>query len=255
MAMWSSETIKQKLTDENLISPPDKQAVKHGAYELSLGPEAFITSAANGEKGQKKKLEAGEHLVIPPGQFGLLLTEERVTIPKDTIGFISIKAGVKFRGLVNVSGFHVDPGFTGRLKFSVYNAGSQDIVLARGKRVFLIWFSALDQPTGDVYNGEHKNQDEITANDVMLMQGEVASPAALKNQIEELQRSHEQRLVAVEKDVALWRGITNSLLFVVVGLLVSLVVGLLLRTVMDSRSTPSHPTTTSTATPQSEKTK
>ena len=70
-------------------------------------------------------------LVIPPGQFGLLITEEVVQVPMDAIAFISIKAGIKFRGLVNVSGFHADPGFSGKLKFAVYNAGSQRLVLDR----------------------------------------------------------------------------------------------------------------------------
>ena len=48
---------------------------------------------------------------IPPGQFAFLLTEEVVSVPPDALAFISIRAKTKFRGLVNVSGFHVDPGY------------------------------------------------------------------------------------------------------------------------------------------------
>jgi dCTP deaminase len=184
MAFWSSEKLKQMHALGNLIEPFDKTAVKHGAYELSLGPEAFLTSD---EDKKKKHLADGEQLVIPPGQFGLLLTEEIITIPNNAIGFISIKAGLKFRGLVNVSGFHVDPGFSGRLKFSVYNAGSQNILLERKQRVFLLWLSDLDQPTSDVYTGSHANQNEITTDDVMRMQGEIASPAQLQKDIQTLE--------------------------------------------------------------------
>src|SRR5689334_22348820 len=149
MAFWNSEKLKQVISVGKFVEPFDEKAVKHGAYELSLGPEAFLTSD---DDNKKDILDEGEQLVIPPGQFGLLLTEEKVRIPNNAIGFISIKAGIKFRGLVNVSGFHVDPGFSGRLKFSVYNAGSQNIVLQRKERVFLLWFSDLDQPTADVYD-------------------------------------------------------------------------------------------------------
>ncbi len=184
MAFWSSEKLKQVLTHGKVIEPFDDTAVKHGAYELSLGPEAFLTSD---DDKRKKILDDGEQLVIPPGQFGLLLTEERITIPNNAIGFISIKAGIKFRGLVNVSGFHVDPGFSGRLKFSVYNAGSQNIVLERKQRVFLVWFSDLDQPTTHVYSGVHANQNEITPDDVMRMQGEIASPGQLRKELQELE--------------------------------------------------------------------
>lgn len=168
---------------EKLIYPWDENRVQHGAYELSLGPEAFITT-----KGTKRRLDVAKNkqIRIPPGQFGLLLTDETVSIPHDTIGFISIKFSIKQRGLVNVSGFHVDPGFTGRLKFAVYNAASQNVVLSYKSPVFMIWFSSLTGVSKDLYDGEHANQVEITDEDVMKIQGNVASPGALKRQIDRL---------------------------------------------------------------------
>jgi dCTP deaminase len=48
-----------------------------------------------------------------------------------------MKFKIKQRGLVNVSGFHVDPGYSGKLLFSVYNAGPRSIVLTRGEPVFV----------------------------------------------------------------------------------------------------------------------
>ena len=194
MAFWSSEKLKEVLSQGILIEPYDKEkdkdAIKYGAYELSLGSEAYLTSY---EDNRKKAISDGEQLVIPPGQFGLLLTEEKITIPNDAIGFISIKAGIKFRGLVNVSGFHVDPGFSGKLKFSVYNAGSRDIVLQRKRRVFLLWLSDLDQPTKP-YAGEHAYQSEITPEDVMQIAGKIASPGQLKKEIEDLKISFDKEI-------------------------------------------------------------
>ena len=198
MAFWSTEKLKERLVAETLFEPYESSNVKNGAYELGLGPEAFITSDGT----QKTELSEGRQLTIPPGQFGLLVTEERVTIPPDAIGFISIKASIKFRGLVNVSGFHVDPGFSGKLKFAVYNAGSQNIVLDRNKRVFLIWFSSLDRTTTDLYRGSHQNQALITADDVTKMHGEVASPAALKKSIETLRVDYTRDIEALRSDYA-----------------------------------------------------
>src|SRR5438876_11293834 len=132
MAFWSSETLEQRLPD--LIEPFDPTRIMHGAYELGVGPQAFISSSSGDTTviGQDKKV------IVPPGQFGLLITNEVVTIPNNAIGFISIRASIKFQGLINVSGFHVDPGFRGRLKFAVYNAGSKNIVLDQEQPVFLI---------------------------------------------------------------------------------------------------------------------
>ena len=184
MSFWSSEKIKETAAQCPLVEPYDEKSVEHCAYELGLGPEAFLTSD---DENKKTVLDEGEQLVIPPGQFCLLLTEEKVFIPSNAIGLISIKAGVKFRGLVNVSGFHVDSGFQGKLKFSVYNAGSQNIVLQRKQRVFLLWFCDLDRATSDTYKGTRINQSEISTEDVMRMQGEIASPGQLKKEIDEVQ--------------------------------------------------------------------
>ncbi len=60
-----------------------------------------------------------------------MLTEEVVTIPPE--------------GLVNVSGFHVDPGWSGSLIFAVFNAGPATIHLQRGIQLFLLWIADLDE--------------------------------------------------------------------------------------------------------------
>jgi dCTP deaminase len=184
---WTSEKLKERAAKETLlIKPYYESRVKHGAYELSLGNEAFITSD---DKKTKQVLEDGEQVVIPSGQLALLITKEEIQVPHDAIGFISIKAGIKFSGLVNVSGFHVDPGFSGKLKFSVYNAGSRDTVLSNGQNVFLIWFCDLDRKTSDPYKGDHANQKEISSQDVMKLLGEVHSPAALDKRLISLEHS------------------------------------------------------------------
>jgi len=197
MAFWSSEKLRTASLEGKIIEPYDNAAVKYGAYELSLGSEAFLTSY---DDNKKKTLAEGEQVVIPPGQFGLLLTEEKISVPNNAIGFISIKAGIKFKGLVNVSGFHVDPGFSGKLKFSVYNAGSRDIVLQRKRRVFLLWLSDLDQPT-QPYAGEHAYQSEITPEDVMQIAGKIASPGQLKNDIRDLAIKFDKEIQTLQHKV------------------------------------------------------
>lgn len=188
MTYWRTETLQHRLPVEGLIDPYVEERVENCAYELSMGPEAFITS-----RDDKKKivLDERESLVIPPGQFALLLTEERVIVPTTAIAFISMRFGLKKRGLVNVSGFHVDPGFSGRLKFSVYNAGSRDITISRGDRAFLIWYANLDGETADGYGDAGEDQDHITSADQNIMHGEVASPGELRKELEQVKHFYE----------------------------------------------------------------
>jgi len=179
---WSSETMKRRFCEEGLIKPFEKDLIANCAYELRMGPEAHLT----GEKNKRQNLDQREQLSIQPGHFAQLLTEEVVRIPADALGLISMKSRLKLRGLVNVSGFHVDPGFEGQLLFSVYNAGPQAVVVSRGEPTFLLWLAALDSPTEDLYEGD-RGSGGITDEDVMRLQGNVYTPHVLANRVEKLE--------------------------------------------------------------------
>jgi len=171
-----------------LIDPFDKSRIKHCAYELSLGHEAHITSTSGSQDETRLTTSIqDERVVIPPGQFALLLTAESVEVPDDALGLISIRSGSKLRGLVNVSGFHVDPGYTGRLVFAVFNAASAEIIISRGDNMFLLWYCHLDAATSDVYDGEHQHRDGILNQEIMNLQGPTYNPTALASRVKALE--------------------------------------------------------------------
>jgi dCTP deaminase len=184
MSFWSSQTIKARGAITRLVDPFDPDHVQQGAYELAMGPQGAISSDGH---NRITKLELRQAFCIPRGQFGLLLTEETVSIPHNVVAFISLKTRVKSLGLVNVSGFHVDPGFKCRLKFWVYNAGNEDIQILRGDPTFLIWFSDLDHETEDPYTKNLPGNNEITSDDLRRLHGHLASPAELLKQMESLE--------------------------------------------------------------------
>jgi dCTP deaminase len=167
-----------------LIAPFASNRIKHAAYELALGEEAYVTSSPG-----KTTVRRGDHITIPPGQFALLHSAEIVKVPADALAFISIKARIKLKGLVNISGFHVDPGFQGQLIFSVHNAGSRPVTITCGEPCFLIWFGTLTQPTADVYTGSHGGQSGISSDAVDRINGEIASPAELSVKFRNLKRA------------------------------------------------------------------
>lgn len=177
------------ILDENDLNLYSEKRVEQAAYALSLGNEVYRTD----NKDRKIEIlnESNKNIEINPGQFTLLMTDEYVNIPSDKLAFISIKAKHKLKGLINVSGFHVDPGFKGKLLFSVYNAGPSTITLETKKPYFLIWFANLEEAASgnDVYNetnNSHQGQKSIPLEYIdALKRGEIASPNALLLRINE----------------------------------------------------------------------
>ena len=177
---WSSETLRQLLPD--LIEHYEPERVKHCSYEMCLGDAAYVTNRFGSSLEQQEldiNLDMQDRVVIPPGQFALLITEEKIRIPDNALGFISIRSGAKLRGLVNVSGFHVDPGYEGKLIFGVFNAASSDIVISRGQNIFLLWYASLDSRTKDNYIGEHQGRTGIRDDEIMNLHGPAYNPTAL----------------------------------------------------------------------------
>ncbi|WP_343486276.1 deoxycytidine triphosphate deaminase [Allomuricauda sp. d1] len=185
MAFLANKELKKELP-KIIVEGYIEQNIKHASYELLLGDEIY----ANNDSTKTILNENNSQFELKPGQFALLMTKETLNIPTGFIGFISLKFGFKKRGLVNISGFHVDPGFKGRLKFSVYNAGSKSIILQRGKPYFMIWLSELtsklskEEAYGD--ENEHQDQNQITPDDIMTIHGEIASPNELLYKINSL---------------------------------------------------------------------
>jgi len=156
---------------------------KRAAYDLHLGEYAYLTGSDYPQKLSEKQ----PFISIPRGQFALLITKEYVTMPKDYLGLISTKFGFKEQGLINVSGFHVDPGFHGKILFSVFNAGPMDVVLEYDKPTFMLFFYKLHKEVGNPYNGERQGQTHLPTNIVTSLKGSSASLSDVDKRVSQLE--------------------------------------------------------------------
>lgn len=202
MAFWSGERLKDLVPEHGIVAPYSESMIDCSAVTLTLGPEFFVSpdhSVAFQDirkhwlkppgreevRGHWQEIP-GEEMVIPPGQFAYLLSEEFVHIPNFAMGFISLKFGVKGPGLVNVSGFHVDPGYHGRLIFSVYNAGPAPTRLHRGQRVFLLWLADLDRESSVVKTPTQTPRSMISEEMISKVDRRIHSLQELSKAVEQL---------------------------------------------------------------------
>ena len=203
---WSGFKLKKNI--QTLL--PDNKVegnIDCASIALTLGSEVYITPSSDTDTKVKKILtDEDPQFIIPKGQFALLITEEVVKVPSEAIAFISFKAKYKYKGLINVSGFHVDPGWKGRLTFSVYNAGPSDVVLEKGNPFALILYADLDRDGADEgeYQDYFKKQSPvmtITSDKVSDMSGDIFSPFKLKKEIDDIKEKYNKEILDLKKEV------------------------------------------------------
>ena len=156
--------MKDLIKKGELIDKPKKNryedkkdfSASGASLDLCLGEQVFVTP-----KKTPSKLGKNEIINIDPGQFAALTTEETLKIPTEFLGFITIRFTYKSKGLVNISGFHVDPGFKGKLIFSVYNAGPTTVTLQQGKPIFSLFLAHIEEGAEYDEKGKFQNMDGI----------------------------------------------------------------------------------------------
>ncbi len=250
MAFWSGEKLKEELAP--LIMGYDEKAIDCAAYTLRIGDEIYISPDHKVEtlsQHTKQKLQPGEGFAIPPGQFAFLTTKEEITVPDTAIAFISIRARPKFRGLINISGFHVDPGYKGQLVFSVLNAGPTPHHLEEGQKLFLIWFADLDRKTAM----KKDDKEGFTGLDTRLVNdisGEILSLQNLSERQRELELELKSDLSTQREKI----GQLDIVFKTMIGLFIALVTGVVLLFVQgfwspDTSSMAQPPATVNTPQP------
>jgi dCTP deaminase len=201
MPFWNGEKLLEKLP--NLIEGFQADKIDCAAYTLTIGDEVYISPSqqlTTANEQTIRKLDLNEAFVIPPGQFAFLLTHETVTIPDDAIGFISMKARIKFRGLINVSGFHVDPGYRGQLIFAVYNAGPVPVHLQNREPCFLVWYADLSGKSQKVKTGNPVAG--LSTELINPIAGELHSFESLAGKIKDVEKDYDKRINSVERDLS-----------------------------------------------------
>lgn len=162
--------------------------LRQASYDLQLGQELYIV----GEVSPQLLSDDEPYARLQPGQFAVLTSHEMICIPENMMAFISVRTKYKMQGLVNISGFHVDPSFKGVLRFGVQNIGPTDIHIKFCEPTFTIFFAQL---TPSRIGADRSQQDDvhfkqnlkgIRLEDVQLLGGNNLTLSGLQKEIDHL---------------------------------------------------------------------
>jgi dCTP deaminase len=177
----ASDLIRSRCVTDGLIKSYAPENVKQASYDLRLGPASYVV----GDGAPIHLTENQRYVTIAPGQFALLTTLEELAIPSDLLAFITLRNTFKMQGLINVSGFHVDPSYEGKLVFGVNNIGPSDICLRLGEPTFTIFFCRVD---GTINGARPPFRDELPLQYVQLLGGSSITLSKLQAELEDLRK-------------------------------------------------------------------
>lgn len=175
--------IEQRITHDSLFKKEtyDLAMVQQCSYDLRLGEEVYVVGHKAPERLSVKK----GYVSLPPGQFAILTCNEWLNMPRDLMAFITLRNTFKMQGLINISGFHVDPTFEGRLLFAVQNVGPHDIRLKHLEPTFTIFFAKIEGNIGKAR--DRRPLEGIQLEHVQLLGGNSVTLSKLKKDLDRLQ--------------------------------------------------------------------
>ncbi len=111
----------------------DCRADNFGAtsYDIRLGRNYYRSREDTG----KQLTPAQPELIVDPGEYVLVTSYERFSIPADLLVQLGPKTVITRRGLIPLFGKVIDPGFSGTLVLGFYNSAPVRIRLICGEDV------------------------------------------------------------------------------------------------------------------------
>lgn len=200
------------------IQPCRRVNVRTASYDLRLGHEYHINEGSNhglfkkmvsglgvkvGAKGPSpeiSELRPGsiEHIVLAPNQVVVVSCLERICMPEDMVGHLTLKQDVLLEGLIMASQSQIDAGYEGWIYPLLYNLTDREVTLQLNRSLIRLELVRLSEPT-EPYKGDYMNRKLATS----LKRPITSSLTSLKEQVED---THDY--------------VTRTRLFAVVGVIV-----------------------------------
>jgi deoxycytidine triphosphate deaminase len=122
--------------------------IQPSSIDLHIG-NIYIPGKKGKEPGSECCPKAG--FTLCSGETAVVVTQERLALPKDIAGIgFPPSAKMSFKGILMTNPGHIDPGYVGRLHFTLINMGKEEFALNRGDvLVSLLLFRLSRQAASD----------------------------------------------------------------------------------------------------------
>jgi dCTP deaminase len=126
--------------------------VQPSSIDLHIGDiyEPGIKPGNRGSADHPKK-----ELILKTGRTAIVTTQEAIHLPDDYAGFGFPPSHVSALALLMTNPGHIDPGYSGKLQFTVINMGREDYILRRRDIIVTVLILKLSAAVGTDYAARH----------------------------------------------------------------------------------------------------
>ena len=171
MILQDNEIIKRIKYGELKITPyPTDEQIQPASIDLKLGNEylqpVFGTEVDTKNNSPKYEFVKTNRITIPPHNFVLATTKEKVCLPPNLIARVEGRSSIGRLGVtVHVTAGFIDPGFEGQITLEIANLSNTTVILYEDMRICQIVFEELKDTPSSVYGecgNKYQNQKGVT---------------------------------------------------------------------------------------------
>lgn len=140
--------IENEAKQNALIVPFDPTRVRGASYDLGVGAKAVIATPSGLDW---ISLDEQKSLVLPPSRTCVVFSLEKVNMPADMKGRLSLRSHFAMQRL-EYNGGIIDPGYRGYLIFTLANLGDAPVEIEYGERLVTVEFVRMDKSATRLYN-------------------------------------------------------------------------------------------------------
>ena len=120
------------------------------------------------------------------GQMAFVLTSETITLPSDIGALMFSKSGgLAERGILITNTGHIDPGYSGKLRYAVVNMGNSPFHLKKGDFLVKVMFFKMFKAASPDWKELHDATSDPTSHQISLLG---TSLAAINSKIDQTAR-------------------------------------------------------------------
>lgn len=141
----TGDKIKKLVIENKVIENGSVNNCGSIKYDFTLSDEILKSDFSAPVHMGELSIEERREALIQPGEVVYVLTKEKVNLPPDMYMSLSANRSMSEYGVLTLGGFAVDPGYSGRLMFGLFNYSSTPYPLIPGSKLIGGMFYQLSE--------------------------------------------------------------------------------------------------------------